>query len=382
MTHSLSIFDIFQRLDRDIDFLYIKKFSYIEKLYWTKFGRPKNERIVLFLLIDLIIQSNDMWYIKSHFEIACNQFLKKKSIIFSFIYNYWIKKIISFGLHCKCAYKDYPLNIFWRYGHVRNDKKEFSKNPIRPLEKITQQGISCTLENKLPKREKILFDNYDLRLVNINGFKNSKLSLLIHDYFDHVFFSHFCESHGIFERHKKFIQELGHCLNYDIFSRESEMISSLGYELREFLCHWNGLGYKDNKKSLIKMLKSIDISRIEIFKVEAIFKVGINLHTIIVRILIELQEQTKKVGRIKLNTKEWIRNLKYIEKKYLLFIIDCVYTVTKNFSQFNSSIETTYSLIENNLKDSMVQDYNSFVLSFSGISKTLTNTSLSSIISY
>ena len=109
---------------------------------------------------------------------------------------------------------------------------------------------------------------------------------------------------------------------------------------------------------------------------------GINLHTIIVRILIELQEQTKKVGRIKLNTKEWIRNLKYIEKKYLLFIIDCVYTVTKNFSQFNSSIETTYSLIENNLKDSMVQDYNSFVLSFSGISKTLTNTSLSSIISY
>ena len=86
MTHSLSIFDIFQRLDRDIDFLYIKKFSYIEKLYWTKFGRPKNERIVLFLLIDLIIQSNDMWYIKSHFEIACNQFLKKKSIIFSFIY--------------------------------------------------------------------------------------------------------------------------------------------------------------------------------------------------------------------------------------------------------------------------------------------------------
>ncbi len=52
------------------------------------------------------------------------------------------------------------------------------------------------------------------------------------------------------------------------------------------------------------MLKSIDISRIEIFKVEAIFKVGINLHTIIVRILIELQEQTKKVGRIKLNTKE------------------------------------------------------------------------------
>lgn len=364
MTHSLNIFDIFHRLDVNLDFEYIKKYSYMEKKYRSKLGWPKNERIILFFLIDLILDSNDSAYIHNQLEIFLCQTIRKKSSIMNFIQQQGVKKIISFGFKYKYKYRNYSLNITWEYGHVRNDKKEFSKNPIRPLQKITQEGIKCIIEKSIPQGERILLDNYDLRIVNINGFKKSKLSLLVHDYFDHVLFSQFCISYWVFDRHKLFLWELGYCFNYDIFSRESEMISSLAYEIREFLLQGASLSYKNNKKSLMQMFKSMGISSMELFKVDYIYKTWLNLYVIIVRILIELQEQTRKVGRIKLNTNEWIRNLKYIEKKYLLFIIDCVYLVSKNLHQFNNSIYSVYSLIESNLKNSVTQGYNSFVLSF------------------
>jgi len=50
------------------------------------------------------------------------------------------------------------------------------------------------------------------------------------------------------------------------------MISSLAYEIREFLLQGASLSYKNNKKSLMQMFKSMGISSMELFKVDYIYK--------------------------------------------------------------------------------------------------------------
>lgn len=111
MTHSLNIFDIFHKLDVNLDFEYIKKYSYMEKKYRSKLGWPKNERIILFFLIDLILDSNNSAYIHNQLEIFLCQTIRKKSSIMNFIQQQGVKKIISFGFKYKYKYRNYSLNI-------------------------------------------------------------------------------------------------------------------------------------------------------------------------------------------------------------------------------------------------------------------------------
>lgn len=117
-----------------------------------------------------------------------------------------------------------------------------------------KQQISLTALNYIKNTDIPLSSQFsDYRVVQINNFKGSKISHLVHDLFDHLCVFSYLRDLGFFAVYEEFWQRVGNPAKRDIFSRESELIASIAYERRHAQCYSSifELPLKNGKISLL-----------------------------------------------------------------------------------------------------------------------------------
>lgn len=72
------------------------------------------------------------------------------------------------------------------------------------------------------------------RIVKASKIDDSKVSLVIHDAVDHLWFIHLLDRLKIFDRHKLLMEKIGNFTNCDIYKRESEMVASISFGTRSW----------------------------------------------------------------------------------------------------------------------------------------------------
>jgi dephospho-CoA kinase len=133
-------------------------------------------------------------------------------------------------------------------GIVEADEKQFRVEEGRSLDRMLTSGLSFNL----PPTDEVLELWNDalricgdgptpvtevlknLRLVEVNGLEKSKISLVIHDAIDHLWFIHTLNEHGFFKRYSRLFRSIGNPVVTDIYKRESEAIASISFGVRSW----------------------------------------------------------------------------------------------------------------------------------------------------
>lgn len=126
--------------------------------------------------------------------------------------------------------------------HQSNDSYEIKQdnNRNRSLDELRKNGLVFRYDgDKIDLLKEIKMSEIPLveqikneRLLTINGFKGSKISLMIHDCFDHFWTYDFLDKEGIFQRYQSFFDQVGNPHKTDMFKREGELIASIVFEYR------------------------------------------------------------------------------------------------------------------------------------------------------
>ena len=131
---------------------------------------------------------------------------------------------------------------------AKADEKQFRVEESRSLEKMLENGLGISL----PPTEEALNDwNEALRicgdgptpvteilknkrLVEVSGLGNSKISLVIHDAIDHLWFINVLNEEGFFTKYSRLFKSIGNPVATDLYKREGEAIASISFGVRSW----------------------------------------------------------------------------------------------------------------------------------------------------
>ncbi len=126
--------------------------------------------------------------------------------------------------------------------HKACDDRQIAQkpHPVRTLDKSIADGLMLEIPAHKVEQIKEAFDPFiplierlkNKRFVTIGGLRNSKVSLLVHDHFDHAMTFKLLWEANIFSRYETFLAQVGNPQKCDILSRESELIASIAYDYR------------------------------------------------------------------------------------------------------------------------------------------------------
>jgi len=130
----------------------------------------------------------------------------------------------SAGSHKACddrqlAQKPHPTRTL-DYSEVHGLKVEIPAHKFDQIKEVAH--LSTPLIENLKNR----------RFLTISGLRNSKVSLLVHDHFDHAVTFKLLRDQGVMKRYENFFGQVGNPQNCDILSREGELIASIAYDYR------------------------------------------------------------------------------------------------------------------------------------------------------
>jgi len=128
------------------------------------------------------------------------------------------------------------------------DEMQFDRTPTsRSLSKMVQEGIWVEIQPGSARNMWIqaldLAGNGPIpvtellktsRIVKATKIADSKVSLVIHDAVDHLWFIHLLFKLKIFDRHQLMMEKIGNFTNCDIYRRESEMVASISFGTRSW----------------------------------------------------------------------------------------------------------------------------------------------------
>lgn len=97
-------------------------------------------------------------------------------------------------------------------------------------------ACAATKDTQLPMIEFLKNE----RIVSINGFKDSKVSHIVHDAIDHTWGFQLLQKRGLDKKFTEFFTSIGDPMHTDIFKREGEIISSIGFGVRYGSTQENG----------------------------------------------------------------------------------------------------------------------------------------------
>lgn len=253
-----------------------------------------------------------------------------------------------------------------RPGYIWNDKHQASQKEIRSLKTIEANGITIHIPDKdmdiLKEHHEsntelpIIERAKNSRIVTINGFKGSLMTLVIHDPYDHFFVSTLLREHGVEEQYKAFFDSIGNPANTDLFSREGELVGAISYAYRVWNMVEKGIQpviTSDKIKNLI--LKSSTPNDNQSRAVEHLDKVvKMNLEQsrkygyIATSCIIQLLEQRRKQGYIRILDKEYDfeRNMSLVEPDYLSLIVETVKLLEENEPLVSRAVSNAAILTE------------------------------------
>ena len=161
--------------------------------------------------------------------------------------------IVSLYLHTQNYIRNHRFDILYDViirivnVHQWNDQYELNQNEhiARSLHNLQEKGLLIQFDlDKISVLKDLLYKSSSKPIVEhikneklliINGFRQSKTALMIHDSFDHFWTYNLLENAEILKRYAVFLQKVGNPHTTDIFCREGELIASVAFDFR-FAC--------------------------------------------------------------------------------------------------------------------------------------------------
>ena len=237
----------------------------------------------------------------------------------------------------------------------RNDKSQFSEAPThRTLEAIRQNGVTIKVRpdalemlrhaNIIARSDRPLIEYLkNERVLNINKFDESKISLAVHDFMDHAWTFALIQDTGLLHKYAEMFASIGNPQHFDIFKREGEIVASIAFGVREYETMRPGfepLVETDKIREYLDVLfveDKLDISRhMDALRILKGLKPGSlewqSLGFVFSSYITELDEQRRKHGVIKqhdLQTAEVLGELDPYSPDFLCFFIEAHHQVLK-----------------------------------------------------
>lgn len=255
------------------------------------------------------------------------------------------------------------------HGHSWNDRYEIRQKPKRSLEMLREGGIRISIrpedieeiraeyteDSACPVLDRVK----NKRIVNINGFDESKVSVSIHDIFDHFWTYDQLDRLGILDHYRPFLQSVGNPQDTDMFNREGELVASVSFEWRS--SHTPERQFKqlfsfdqirrtlegkikdvsDNQRQALAILSSIDPVGEEAMRLSSIYS----------GIVVELMEQRRKHGFIRVlnDNYEPVGNLTLRDPEYTSLIVETNHMLCEPHMRTKEKLFQTEAIVEDYL---------------------------------
>lgn len=231
------------------------------------------------------------------------------------------------------------------------DEMQFDRTPTsRSLAEMVQEGIWVEIQpgsacdtwiqaldlagnGPIPVTELLKTS----RIVKASRIDDSKVSLVIHDAVDHLWFIHLLDRLKIFDRHQLMMEKIGNFTNCDIYKRESEMVASISFGTRSWTNYEIGYSPTRTTSDILDLFDDLfDRDQLEDHHLDAYRHVRYlasqpqrresqSLGFVFSNYVTELYEQRRRFGKIKVMnpvTYEREGELDPIGADYLSFFVD------------------------------------------------------------
>ncbi len=227
------------------------------------------------------------------------------------------------------------------------DRNQFNDGIDRSLEKILQHGMIISFD---PEGLCELMRAHDLagegilpiteyvknsKVLGVNGFMGSKISLAIHDFMDHLWTFNTIQNAGILDRYSDLFASVGNPELTDIFKREGEMVASIAFGIRLFQTMPSAFGPLMRSSAIETHLDELFVEgKLEqrhmnaYRRIKSLRKGSVEWQSLgfaFSNYITELDEQRRKHGKIKQRdprTRKIIGELDPLSPDYLSFFID------------------------------------------------------------
>ena len=256
-----------------------------------------------------------------------------------------------------------------------NDRYQFSGNDKRSLEKLEHGGIVThldaqsydlivseyhkTINTKLPMIETLK----NQRIATINGFKNSKISHIVHDAMDHMWGFQLIKQYGLDKKFDDFWQSIGDPMSSDIFKREGEIVSSIGFGIRYGSVQENGfrplISGVDVRNILEKYFNTNQLKNRHLDALRILRSLPTNSREILSlgftysNYITELNEQRRKHGKIK-QVDFWgggaVRELSPLSPDFLSLFIELHHQILAPKNKHRDNLFRIHIMLEDYLR--------------------------------
>lgn len=204
------------------------------------------------------------------------------------------------------------------------------------------------------------------RIVKTNRIPESKVSLVIHDAVDHLWFINLLDKRGIFDRYELMMEGIGNFTKCDIYKRESEMVASISFGTRSWtnfeIGYWPQWTVTDIQKRFDELFDSGELSdrHMEAFRHVRFLasqphrREAQSLGFVFSNYISELDEQRRRFGKIKFldsETYEVTGELDPIGADFLSFFVDSHRTLHDRKNKHRDTLLRVHVLIEFYLAD-------------------------------
>jgi hypothetical protein len=248
--------------------------------------------------------------------------------------------------------------------------------PNRTLDSVRESGLKIDIDIQ---KMHLLKESYqeslplielakNKRFLTINGLRNAKVALIVHDHFDHHYTFNLLDRNGILRRYKKFLDKIGNTHATDIFSREGELIASVAYDYRyaqyPYFKHPAYFRYGNIKEVLENAQGENPERALGILEGNKLDTSFINkLEVVASGVYTELMQQRLKNGVIKCKGKDatFSHILTTLDPDYLALVVETYYELSRNSISNGTRLAHLQIMIEDFLHKA-VTDKNSLLM--------------------
>jgi hypothetical protein len=257
-----------------------------------------------------------------------------------------------------------------------NDRLQFNGNETaRSLRQVLRRGINVQfMPDGIPQietaLEKVGTGPLPLtevlkneRIVSINGFPESKVSLAVHDAIDHAWAFNLLDKKGLIRKYAEFFDSIGNPAYTDIFRREGEIVASIGFGVRYGSVQENGFAPLVSAEDIRDIFEgyfndgSLDERHMHAFrilrKLEANSREANSLGFTYSNYIAELNEQRRKHGKIKvrdLQSREITGELSEVDPDFLSLFVELHHEIVSSDNKHRNDLFRYHILFEEYLQ--------------------------------
>lgn len=253
-----------------------------------------------------------------------------------------------------------------------NDDIQFSgAETTRSLEHMLANGLEISFEQSKLEKITAAYTETNIgiipliellkndRIIAVNGLRDSKISLAVHDAIDHTWTFSLAKRVGLFEKYKVLFNSIGNPELTDIFKREGEAVASIGFGVRYWATMEHGFVPKISTNDLLKSMDGyFNAGQLE-ERHYAAYRILRELDTyptsreaqslgfVFSNYIVELDEQRRKHGKIwQRDLTGTLTELDPFSPDYLCFFIELHHAMLSSKNKHRNEILRFHILLE------------------------------------